>query len=656
MSLRKKTLLILAVALVALVAILSAIFTYLLPGPAGVEAPRRLYQQGFMRTNVAFAILVLAGLLSINAVACFLERDILSRVARLTQAVYQVVATGDLSVRVPTDGKDEFSRLREAINAMLTALQHSIRLRGNEGNCNTLVNELCIAQQQLLDIIEFLPDATFVVGRDGKVIAWNKAMEEMTGVRKEDIINKGDYAYGAALYGTPRPCIVDLLACPPEYLADLGYKDVHKRGTTLYTEMFLPSLYGGRGAFVGVAASPLLDGEGNIVGGIESWRDLTERKQAEQQLEYLRFYDPITGLRNRSCFEGELQRAISAGARIGLILCDVDGLRLVNRAAGHLAGDALLLATAGILRETFGATGVLARIGDDEFAVLMRDADEVTLREGCLQLRRAVDRYNACGAEPQLILSIGCAIRHDGAGGAVDLVQQATAAIYREKMASDYSLLGAAFRCFTKALSTLDGLPEGSEEQLETAVRQLLEEDLWGKNVQHATSEREIAPRVYGRCCSLLTPKGRFQALPVEEVEARIVGRQLTAVDVCGPDGIIRAREMVGQAAGGLLIPRQTVWRMTLAISEALIQGLRLVDTARLRLVENGDTLFVALHLPGSVSSLLLLSGEMLRHLASEVIWDTTGDTLVLRFNLPPVAIKRQSLEATERSSGVVGE
>ena len=63
------------------------------------------------------------------------------------------------------------------------------------------------AHEQLLGIIEFLPDATFVIDRDKRVMAWNRAMEEMTGVRKKDIIGKGNYAYGIPFYGEPRPLL-----------------------------------------------------------------------------------------------------------------------------------------------------------------------------------------------------------------------------------------------------------------------------------------------------------------------------------------------------------------------------------------------------------------------------------------------------------------
>ena len=72
------------------------------------------------------------------------------------------------------------------------------------------------ARDQLLAIIEFLPDATFVIDQNKKVIAWNQAMEEMTGINKQDMLGKGDYAYSVPFYGEPRPILIDLIDKPNE--------------------------------------------------------------------------------------------------------------------------------------------------------------------------------------------------------------------------------------------------------------------------------------------------------------------------------------------------------------------------------------------------------------------------------------------------------
>ena len=122
-------------------------------------------------------------------------------------------------------------------------------------------DELRNAHKELQDIVEFLPDATFVIDRDKKVIAWNRAIEEMTGVRKEDIIGKGDYAYAVPFYGERRPILTDLVFSSDEEI-ESRYAHVGKKGNTLFAEIYSPFMYGGKGAYLGGIATPLYDPEG----------------------------------------------------------------------------------------------------------------------------------------------------------------------------------------------------------------------------------------------------------------------------------------------------------------------------------------------------------------------------------------------------------
>ncbi|CAN2043758.1 hypothetical protein GMMP13_1120023 [Candidatus Magnetomoraceae bacterium gMMP-13] len=144
--------------------------------------------------------------------------------------------------------------------------------------------ELIAAHQRLMDIIEFLPDATFVINKNNRVVAWNKAIEEMTGVLKMDIMGKGSYAYMVPFAGEAKPGLVDLvvkntLAIEPQY----DY--IQRKDNKLYAEVFFPSLYNGKGVYVSLTALPLIDENGNIVGGIQSIRDITENKRAKEELE-----------------------------------------------------------------------------------------------------------------------------------------------------------------------------------------------------------------------------------------------------------------------------------------------------------------------------------------------------------------------------------
>jgi urea ABC transporter urea binding protein len=154
---------------------------------------------------------------------------------------------------------------------------------------DSLQQQQRFAQQQLRDIIEFLPDATFVIDQTNRVVAWNREMEALTGVAKDAILGQGEYAYAAPLYGTRRPLLVDLMeAEDPDALARYDY--VEKRDHTWYAETFAPSLYEGRGAYLAITASALRDQHGHRYGAIETVRDISERKRAEEELQKVKNY------------------------------------------------------------------------------------------------------------------------------------------------------------------------------------------------------------------------------------------------------------------------------------------------------------------------------------------------------------------------------
>jgi PAS domain S-box-containing protein len=129
-------------------------------------------------------------------------------------------------------------------------------------------------------IIDFLPDATLVIDREGKIIAWNKAMEALTGVPAESMLGKGDYEYAIPFYKERRPILVDLVFMP-EAEIEKKYDFVERIGDTLVVDIFIPDFRPG-GVFLWAKASPLYDPEGNVTGAIETVRDITGRKRAEQ--------------------------------------------------------------------------------------------------------------------------------------------------------------------------------------------------------------------------------------------------------------------------------------------------------------------------------------------------------------------------------------
>ena len=138
------------------------------------------------------------------------------------------------------------------------------------------------SEKRLSDIINFLPDATFAIDKSGCVIAWNRAIEDMTGVPAEDMLGKGDFAYALPFYGKRRPILIDMIFSPPDDISNL-YSNIVRDGSMLAAETTYPRLRGEPKTLWG-KASFLYDKSGNVVGAIESIRDITERKNAEIEL------------------------------------------------------------------------------------------------------------------------------------------------------------------------------------------------------------------------------------------------------------------------------------------------------------------------------------------------------------------------------------
>ena len=138
------------------------------------------------------------------------------------------------------------------------------------------------SERFLADVIDFLPDATFVIDAAGRVIAWNRAMEDMTGVPAGEMIGKGDFEYAMPFYGERRPILIDL-ALKPDSRYEGTYVSTERHDTVLVGEAYMPALKGGQRYFHGTA-SILRDSAGSVVGAIESIRDITERRRMEEAL------------------------------------------------------------------------------------------------------------------------------------------------------------------------------------------------------------------------------------------------------------------------------------------------------------------------------------------------------------------------------------
>jgi diguanylate cyclase (GGDEF)-like protein/PAS domain S-box-containing protein len=170
-------------------------------------------------------------------------------------------------------------------------------------------------------------------------------------------------------------------------------------------------------------------------------RDISERRRGEEQLAYLAYHDPLTGLPNRVLVEEQLDLALARARRsdaaVALLFVDLDDFKTVNDRLGHAAGDQLLTAVATRLRGVLRDTDVLARQGGDEFLVVIADLDDGPAHAAeavGAKLHEALSEpFAVAGAELRIAASIGVSVYPDDAADTEALLRHADAAMYRAK-------------------------------------------------------------------------------------------------------------------------------------------------------------------------------------------------------------------------------
>jgi diguanylate cyclase (GGDEF)-like protein/PAS domain S-box-containing protein len=164
--------------------------------------------------------------------------------------------------------------------------------------------------------------------------------------------------------------------------------------------------------------------------------DITEKKQKEEEIIYLSYHDSLTGLYNRTFFEEE-KRRFDASRRLpmSVIMGDVNGLKLINDSFGHNAGDDLLREIGTLLRETCRGEDIIARIGGDEFVILLSGTSETGAERLCQRIYKACKSYEKRTDKQTFFLSIslGHATKTANDLGVDDLLREAEHMLYRKK-------------------------------------------------------------------------------------------------------------------------------------------------------------------------------------------------------------------------------
>lgn len=248
----------------------------------------------------------------------------------------------------------------------------------------------------------------------------------------------------------------NMLAGNFDFSRPVTLKMQHKNGFTVWTEHRNVPIYDDSGILVAIE-------------GIA--RDITERKKIEEKLRYLSLHDPLTGLHNRTYFEQEMQR-LEEEQRIpvGIIVCDIDGLKLVNDSLGHDIGDTLLATAANVIKSVFREGDVVARVGGDEIAILLPNTDATAVERACQRIKRAIEQHNATNQHFQLSISTGFAVGNKVPVKMSELFKEADNNMYREKLHRSRSVRSAMVQTLMKALEARDFITEGHAVRLQELV------------------------------------------------------------------------------------------------------------------------------------------------------------------------------------------
>jgi diguanylate cyclase (GGDEF)-like protein/PAS domain S-box-containing protein len=158
-----------------------------------------------------------------------------------------------------------------------------------------------------------------------------------------------------------------------------------------------------------------------------------DRKRIEETLKYSSTHEPLTGLYNRGYYEEEIKR-LGSGRQfpVGVIMMDIDGLKVINDKYGHAAGDELLKSFASVLQKEFRSNDVVARIGGDEFSVLLPLSPMKIVKKAVERTQKSVDVFNELNPKIHLSYSVGYFTTESG-DSVLDAIKHADSLMYHDK-------------------------------------------------------------------------------------------------------------------------------------------------------------------------------------------------------------------------------
>jgi diguanylate cyclase (GGDEF)-like protein/PAS domain S-box-containing protein len=406
------------------------------------ELDQRLAATRWKAVGVFLAMLALGALVSL--VLGHFTILPLQRLRFTTEAI----AGGEYGVAIkPEGGGEEIESLAASVNSMSRKIKRDVEEL-----------ETLLLQQRLFGrMFEFSGEAILITDQDNRIIKINPAFTQLTGYNMDDLLGANPSILSSGR--TPREIYQTLwasLQSSGHWQGELW--DRNKNGLE-YPKW--------------ASISTILDEFGKITHYIASFTDISERKAAEERIDYLAHHDVLTGLPNRFNLESRLDQALLSARRdqkqLAVIFIDLDRFKVINDTLGHHIGDLLLTEVAIRLRRCVRESDIVARLGGDEFVIVltsiasMADAASVTHKV----LHYLVEPYQIDDHTLHSSPSVGISIFPNDGDNAESLMKAADTAMYHAK---DHGRNHAQF--FTEAMNTEVNERMTLERELRIALRE----------------------------------------------------------------------------------------------------------------------------------------------------------------------------------------
>jgi diguanylate cyclase (GGDEF)-like protein/PAS domain S-box-containing protein len=311
-----------------------------------------------------------------------------------------------------------------------------------------IAEKLKKSEERYRKLVNTSPNEVALLDEDGYFLVVNPVVEKNLGLAKGRILGMSCYDI------MPRAVADKLMEKGREAIAKGGVVSFeNKRDGKYFDTLFVPIFEpGGRNSFQFIS------------------KDITKNKKMEKKLKEMSLYDPLTGIYNRTFFNEEMRRLrTSRYHSMAVIVCDIDGLKIINDTLGHEQGDRLLKTASKILRKSFRANDIIARIGGDEFSILLPDANEEKIGNYCRRIRWEIKEYNQnrMSGEFRLSISMGYSIVNNS--HTIDmnkLFREADDAMYKEKLQKKHSSKSEILQALIATMDARDHITGGHSERL----------------------------------------------------------------------------------------------------------------------------------------------------------------------------------------------